>query len=81
MKAIKYNKVYAVDETSKSEYLAKGFDIYDDNGKLLERSPSSTVSRKDYDELQKKYDKLKAENDELKAGAKKTAKGKSGGVS
>ena len=64
MKAIKDNKVYNVDENNKSDYLARGFDIYDDNGKLLESSPSSTVSRKEYDELLAKYNALAAEKAE-----------------
>ena len=31
MKAVKANKVYTVDEISKNDYLAQGFDIVDDN--------------------------------------------------
>ena len=70
MKAIKDNKIYTVDETSKDAYLAQGFDIYGDNGELIERSPSSTVSRREYDELLNKYNKLVAENKKLKGKAK-----------
>ena len=90
MKAIKDNKVYTVDETSKGDYLARGFDIYSDDGKLVERSPSSTVSRKEYDALLAKIAALQAENAKLKAvkseentqpkeETQKKAKGKSGG--
>lgn len=86
MKAIKDNKVYTVDDTSKGEYLARGFDIYSDDGKLIESSPSSTVSRKAYDELAAKVIALEAENAELRtklAAAEQTEptkkKGKSGG--
>ena len=61
MKAVKDNKVYTVDETTKASYLAAGFDIIGDDGKVIERSPSSTVSRKEYDELLAKYDALAAE--------------------
>lgn len=60
MKAIKGNKVYTVDETSKKAYLSQGYDIVDDNGKLLQKSPSATVP---YSE----YAALKAENEKLKA--------------
>lgn len=70
MKAIKENKTYTVDETTKDAYLAQGFDIYGDNGELIERSPSSTVSRREYDELLDKYNKLAAENKKLKGKAK-----------
>ena len=86
MKAIKDNKVYTVDEASKGEYLARGFDIYGDDGKLIERSPTSTVSRKAYDELAAKVDALEAENAELRGKLAATEqaetpkkKGKSGG--
>ncbi len=72
MKAIKDNKVYTIDHNSKAEYLARGFDIYGDDGKLMERSPSATVPAAQYDELFAKYEELKAQTD-----AKK--KGKSGG--
>lgn len=61
MKAVKDNKVYTVDETNKKDYLAMGYDIYDDKGNVVERSPSSTVSRKEYDTLLAKYEALKAD--------------------
>lgn len=86
MKAIKDNKVYTVDEKSAKGYLARGFDIFGDDGKLIERSPSSTVSRKEYDELSAKYNELLEKyNALLKASAacepapEKKGKGKSGG--
>ena len=81
MKAIKDNKVYNVDESTKSTYLAAGFDIIGDDGKVIERSASSTVSRKEYDELLAKYNALAAEKvavaEEPAESSKK--KGKSGG--
>lgn len=58
MKAIKENKVYTVDEVSKESYLARGFDICDDEGNVIERSPSASVSRAEYDELLDRYAKL-----------------------
>lgn len=90
MKAIKDNKVYTVDEKSAKGYLARGFDIFGDDGKLIERSPSSTVSRREYDELSAKYNELLEKyNALLKASAasesacepapEKKGKGKSGG--
>lgn len=36
MKATKGNKVYTIDESSKNRYKAEGFDIYSDDGTLLE---------------------------------------------
>lgn len=67
MKAIRANKVYTIDETSKSAYLAQGYDITDDKGNVLERSPAGTVSRAEYDKALAKIQKLKEENKQLKA--------------
>lgn len=69
MKAIKANKVYTVDENTKAAYLAQGYDIYSDDGKLFERSPSGTVSRAEYEKLTAENKKLKAENAKLKKAA------------
>lgn len=66
MKAIKANKQYTISESEKASYLAQGFDIYGDDGKLIERSSSSTVSRREYDELLEKYNKVVSENKKLK---------------
>lgn len=79
MKAIKDNKVYTVDASTKGSYLAAGYDIYDDGGKLIERSPSSTVSRKEYDELLAKYNALVAEKLAAQPEEQPRKKGKSGG--
>lgn len=67
MKAKKANKVYTVNEVSKEAYLCEGYDIYDDNGKLLKKSPVSSVSYAEYEKLQKQMEKLKEENKSLKA--------------
>lgn len=66
MKAIKANKQYTISESEKNSYLAQGFDIYGDDGELIERSSSSTVSRREYDELFEKYNKVVSENKKLK---------------
>ncbi len=66
MKAIKANKQYTISESEKASYLAQGFDIYGDDGELIERSSSSTVSRREYDELLEKYNKVVSENKKLK---------------
>ena len=86
MKAIKDNKVYTVDDSSVKDYLATGFDIFDDDGKLVKRSPASTVPRKEYDELLAAYEALKAEKaaeesqkKPLEDTPEKKGKGKSGG--
>ena len=61
MYAKKDNKVYNVDEQSKKTYLAQGYDIFDDKGKLVEKSPKSTVSYEAYSKLENELAKLKAE--------------------
>ena len=48
MKAIKENKVYTVDETSKKSYLSQGYDIVDDSGDIIEHSPTATVPYAEY---------------------------------
>lgn len=65
MKAIKENKVYTVDKTTKERYLKAGYDIYDENGKIIENAKNKTVP---YDE----YEKIKNELEELKAKEEKT---------
>ena len=60
MKAVKANKVYTVDEISKNDYLAQGFDIVDDNFNIIERNPAATVPYRE-------YEKAVTENNELKA--------------
>lgn len=44
MLAQKDNKTYNISEAEKKMYLADGYDIYSDEGELLERSPSAAVS-------------------------------------
>jgi len=48
MKARKENKVYDINETSKQTYLDQGFDIYDDNGEIIEYTPLKTIKYNDY---------------------------------
>lgn len=74
MKAIKANKVYTVDENTKAAYLSQGYDITDDKGKVIERSPSGTVSRAEYDKALAEIKKLRAENKKLKASEKPAGK-------
>lgn len=48
MKAIKDNKVYTIDETSKRAYLSQGYDIIDESGDIIEHSPVATVPYSEY---------------------------------
>lgn len=59
MIAVKENKVYKVDSSTKASYLAQGFDICDDSGKVLEYSPSGTVSRAEYNRVLAELEVLK----------------------
>ncbi len=59
MRAERGNKEYVIDETMVSDYQNQGYDIYDDDGKIVAYGKGKTVS---YEE----YMALKAENQELK---------------
>lgn len=61
MKAVKGNKVYTVDELSKRDYLAQGYDITDDNYNVIERSPTATVPYREYEKAVKENEQLRAE--------------------
>ena len=59
MKAVKENKVYKIGEQQKGSYLAQGFDITDDKGKIIERSPKSTVPYVEYKKVLDELETLK----------------------
>lgn len=61
MKAVKENKEYFIDDSQKGFYLTQGFDIYGDDGELLEVAHGKTVSYEEYAELQEKLEALEAE--------------------
>ncbi|MFT4107738.1 MAG: hypothetical protein QM657_18445 [Lacrimispora sp.] len=44
MKAKRENKVYTITETEKKRYLDDGYDIYGDEGELLEHSPLKKIT-------------------------------------
>lgn len=67
MKAKKENKVYTITtKQEKQRYLKEGFDIYDDEGEILEHSPLKKIAYSKYAELEKVNQKLVAENEALK---------------
>ena len=43
MKAVKENKVYTITESQRKVYAARGFDITDDNGHIIEHAAGKTV--------------------------------------
>lgn len=71
MKAIKDNKVYTINTDVEAKfYKAKGFDIYDDKGKLKESGTGKSVSIEKFESLEKENAKLKKELAKLKEAAK-----------
>lgn len=66
LKAVKGNKVYKIEETEKKKFLAQGYDICGEDGKIVERSTKSTVSYAQYSELEEKNKRLEAELAKLK---------------
>ncbi len=67
MKAIKENKVYTITTAEEAKaYRARGFDIYDDKGKLKESGTGKSVSLEKYEALEKENAKLKKELAKLK---------------
>ena len=66
MLAQKDNKTYTITEQEKKMYLADGYDIYSDEGELLERSPSATVSWAVYEKALARIKELEAEFAEKK---------------
>lgn len=57
MKAKKENKVYEVDKTTKDRYIKAGYDIYNDDGELIENAKNKTVSYEEYEKIKKELEK------------------------
>lgn len=76
MQAKKSNRRYAITKAEVAIYQAQGYDIYDDEGKLIQVGAGKTVAYSKYEGALKKIEKLKAEiaklNKELKDTEKKT---------
>lgn len=62
MKAKKGNRVYIIDnDIQKSCYQKQGFDIYDDDGNIIEHGAGKTVPYADFLSLKAENEKLKSE--------------------
>lgn len=70
MKAKKENKVYTITEQEMKRYLEEGYDIYSDEGEIIEHSPKKTVKYSEYEKVLKENESLKAEVKELKKALK-----------
>ncbi|MBS5885166.1 hypothetical protein [Clostridium sp.] len=75
MKATRGNKVYTIDETQKAMYQAQGYDIVDEEGKIIQYGAGKTVSYEEYKALEEKTTKLTTENKKLKEEIKELKKG------
>lgn len=60
MKAVKGNKVYTVSEEGAKTYQQQGFDIYDEDGELLQYGAGKTVSYEEYARVKKELEEVKA---------------------
>lgn len=66
MKAKKENKVYAINsEQEKQRYLKEGYDIYDDDGNIMEYSPKKKIAFSEYMKLVRENEQLHARVAEL----------------
>jgi hypothetical protein len=54
MLAVKANKQYCITEEQRAKYLADGYDIANDKGKVIEHCPLKTVSYEEYAALAEK---------------------------
>ena len=75
MKAVKENKEYFIDDSQKGLYLTQGFDIYGDDGELLDAAPGKTVAYDVYAALQNKLEALEAELQKAQSQGKGKNKG------
>lgn len=63
MKAVKGNKQYTINESQKKFYQDSGFDIYDDEGKLIAYGRDKKVSYGEYAAVKKKLEELEKRNE------------------
>lgn len=68
MKAIKGNKVYTIDEAQQKRYQKDGFDIHDEDGKIIAYGAGKTVTYEEHEKLlQAAVEAAKAPNPEIEA--------------
>ncbi len=67
MKAVKENKVYTVDGESAKVYRNQGFDIYSEDGELLEYGAGKTVSYEEYMAVKTQLEESKGQQGDLDA--------------
>lgn len=62
MRAIKANKEYAISESEKKRYIDDGYDIVDDEGKIIAYGRGKTVPYEKYKKVLDELNVLKVEN-------------------
>lgn len=75
MYAKKSNRQYTITEGEKDTYIALGYDIYDDKGKLIAHGTGKTVSYAKYEQALKEIEALKKELTKVKKETEKDLKG------
>ncbi|MEF9917685.1 MAG: hypothetical protein RR310_07265 [Eubacterium sp.] len=65
MKAVKANKVYTIGETQKETYLKDGFDVYGNDGELVEYGHGKTIPYEMYKEVLDELNRLKEKTEEV----------------
>lgn len=68
MFAVKGNRVYRIPEEETEARRADGYDIYDEEGRLVAYSRLKTVPYEEYAALRAEYEKLKARKSRAKEG-------------
>jgi hypothetical protein len=61
MFAVSGNKTYRIDEDKKETYLARGYDVTDDDGAIIAHNPDKKVAYAKYVEIMSENERLKAE--------------------
>lgn len=61
MKAIKDNKEYTINSNAKAAYQEAGYDIFDDDGKMIARGRGKNVPVELYEKILEENEKLKKE--------------------
>ena len=69
MKATKGNKTYIINPQDQQHYQNLGYDIMDDDGKVVAYGRGKTVPYSEYAQLKAGYDRLFAEIQEMRASA------------
>lgn len=75
MYAKKANRQYTITESEKDSYIALGYDIYDEKGKLIAHGAGKTISYAKYEQALKEIEALKKELTKVKKEIEKKQKG------